>query len=347
VQTSSISVVIPTLDRPGLLLEAIESAVRQSRAPAEIIVVDDASNPPVDHVALAKRFGSVVRVIRNASSQGLAWSRRQGVDAAIGDYVAHLDDDDMYTPDLLASSAALLDADPELKLVFIGVCGFGSGAEHFNRVHPLGVAKVIAQGAGVAVGDLTYAFDGRLVHGLLNQVPMPFQRVMARRTAWLEVSALRLAAYRRAFGLASDVQARDLIRGTLRDSEWAVYAALACSKLALANKPLYLQRCENQGRSSQPAMQYQHTLQAIAIKSVMNIAAVALPEMQPHRARIRENLAKLHFDAAYAQLNAGSYRSALAHLRVSFVRAPGIRHMKLITRICIAAVTGGLRAGRA
>lgn len=346
VQINSISVVIPTLNRPALLLEAIESAVRQSRAPAEVIVVDDGSNPPVDRDALMTRFGPVVCVIWNTTSQGLAWSRHQGVEAATGDYVVQLDDADLYSLDLLSSSATLLDADPALELVFIGVTGFGSGAEHFDRMHPLGVAKVIAQGAGTALGDHTYAFDGGLVRGLLNQVPMPFQRVMARRVAWLKVSALRLAAYRSAFGLASDEEARALIRGTLRDSEWAVYAAVGCSRLALVDKPLYLQRCEGQGGSSHPSMRQKHIAQAIGIKSVMNKAASARPEMQPLRTHICENLAKSHFDAAYEQLNAGLYGSALAHLRASFLLAPRIQHMKLFTRFCIAGIRSLARADR-
>lgn len=343
----SISVIVSTLNRPALLLEAIQSAVRQSRAPAEVIVVDDGSKPPVDRGALVTRLGPVVRVIRNTESQGLAWSRHQGVEAAIGDYVVHLDDDDVYAQDLISSSAALLDADPALELVFLGVKGFGSGAEHFDRVHPLGVAKVIAQGAGMAQGNDTYAFDGRLVRGLLNQVPMPFQRVMARRVAWLKVSALRVAAYRSAFGLASDAEARALIRGTLRDSEWAVYAAIACSRLALVDKPLYLQRCEGQGGSSQPAMRQKHIAQAVIIKSVMNKAAAVQPEMQPYRRHIRENLARTHFDAAYELMNAGVYCSAFQYLGTSFLLAPRIRHMKLLARLCLAGATGRLRASRA
>lgn len=334
--TGTLSVVVATLNRPEMLLLALDSVACQSRAPEEIVIVDDGSAPPVDAAALARRYGQQVRVARNDSPMGLAWARHQGVELARGDYIVHLDDDDLYEPPLLAECARVLDADPAVDLVFIGVLGFGQAPDYFNRVHPAGTARVIDQGHGQPRGAGLFEFDSQLVRGLLSQVPMPFQRVMARREAWHKVTRLRWAAYRTALGLASDEAARHAVRGTLRDSEWALYAALSCRKMAYIDKPLYLQRCDGQGGSSRPAMRLKHIEQSEIIKSVMNKAAQALPEMRPFQRDIRDNLALTYFDAAFAFIEAGMPGRAVAPLRKSFLIDPGLKHLKLLARLCLA-----------
>lgn len=330
---STVSVIVPTLSRPSLLLEAIDSTLDQSRAPLEVIVVDDGSTPPADGAALQERFGPRLRLLRNVRAEGLAWARQQGVDAACGDYVVQLDDDDLFAPTLIDECAALLDADPELELVFIGVEGFGQSAAHFNRVHPVGAARVIEQGGGAIWRDGVVVFGSGLFRGLLNQVPMPFQRVMARRDAWHRVSRLRLAAYQAALGLDTPEAARGRIRGTLRDSEWAVYAALACTKTALINRPLYLQRCDGQGSSSQAAMRQKHIQQGIEIRSVLANASACVAGLRPFRAEIENNLARSHFDAAYELIGLGQYARALHHLGQNFRLAPNLKAARLLLKL--------------
>lgn len=334
---SSVSVVIATLNRPALLLDAVASANDQVRPPLEIIIVDDGSQPAVDAVDLNKRFGPGIRVLRNDHAEGLAWARQQGVDAASGDYVVHLDDDDRFAPELVSACVSLLDAQPEVELVFIGVQGFGERASHFNRVHPEGTAKVILEAGGEMGTNGVVRFDRRLVQALLNRVPMPFQRVMARREVWQRVSRLRRESYRDALGLADEAAARDRIRGTLRDSEWAVYAAIACEHTALLNRPLYLQRCEGQGTSSQPAMSSKHQAQSLTIRETMDRAASRTRQLLPYRASIRSSHAQARFNAAYQNVFEGSRVQALMHLWRSFVLGPGWRHARLLVRILVGS----------
>lgn len=330
---SRVSIIVPTLNRRELLREAVDSALRQSHRPIEVIVVDDGSDPPVDRDALQARFGAMVHVLRNARPEGLAWARQQGVEAASGDYVVHLDDDDLFAESLIEDCAATLDADPSIELAFIGVKGFGRAAAHFNRVHPDGTARVVKQAGGAFGRNGVHVLGPELFLGLLNQVPMPFQRVMARRDVWHKVSRLRLTAYRSAFNLASPEAARDKIRGTLRDSEWALYAALACRKMALLDRPLYLQRCDGQGSSSQVAMREKHIQQGIGIRSVLASASACLPELRVFRAEIEKNLAKAHFDAAYELIGLGQYSRALHHLGQNFRLAPNLKAAKLLLKL--------------
>ncbi|EAR51194.1 glycosyltransferase [Oceanicola granulosus HTCC2516] len=91
-----VSVVIPTCNRSGFLAEAVASALGQSVAVDEVIVVDDASTEDIGP-ALA-RFGARVRLERLAERSGANVARNRGVELARGELVAFLDDDDVWLP---------------------------------------------------------------------------------------------------------------------------------------------------------------------------------------------------------------------------------------------------------
>ena len=93
-----VSVVIPTHDRPRLVQRAIRSVLAQVGVDLDIVVVDDGSDPAVPCHADPR-----VRVLRNQGARGVAAARNLGVEAATGDWVAFLDDDDLWGPRKLIS----------------------------------------------------------------------------------------------------------------------------------------------------------------------------------------------------------------------------------------------------
>ena len=327
-----ISIVIPTQNRPDLLDEALFSVTSQTLAPTEIIVVDDGSLPPVDALKLRRKHGETVVVLRNESARGLAFSRNLGVEAATGDYVVHLDDDDMFAPDALETAFSVLSNDPSQDLVFIAAVGFGSSSEHFNRVQPEAVGRVIALGAGRESADGLIYFDHDLFKALLHSVPIAFQRVMLRRETWHKISALRRSAYRLNPGVIDDEAAKRCITGPLRDSEWALYAGAVCKKTALINRPLYLQRCAGQGYSSQPANKGLHRQQNLIIKNQLLRASQSLPEFRNWKSEIRDSVATVHFDAAYALFQEGNRRQTWQHLWQALKLRPHARYFKFAIR---------------
>src|SRR5712675_1199611 len=90
-----VSVIIPTYNSGRLVVEAVESALAQTLAPAEILVVDDGSTDDTrDRLA---KFGPPVSYIHQ-ENQGVAAARNRGIRAATGDLVAFLDADDVWHP---------------------------------------------------------------------------------------------------------------------------------------------------------------------------------------------------------------------------------------------------------
>jgi glycosyltransferase involved in cell wall biosynthesis len=95
----AVTVVIPTRNRPELALRAVRSALAQTLDDLEILVVDDASD--VDPAVVAG-VAPNVRVLRQQRWQGVSAARNRGVREARGEWVAFLDDDDLWSPDKLS-----------------------------------------------------------------------------------------------------------------------------------------------------------------------------------------------------------------------------------------------------
>jgi glycosyltransferase involved in cell wall biosynthesis len=92
-----VSVIIPTRDRPALAARAVRSALAQTYANQEIVVVDDGSAVPLDlpgDVIEDPR----VRTVRLDTTAGAGGARNAGVQASTGTLLAFLDDDDRWRP---------------------------------------------------------------------------------------------------------------------------------------------------------------------------------------------------------------------------------------------------------
>jgi Glycosyl transferase family 2 len=95
----SISVIIPTHNRPDTLTDALRSVTLQTvdLSAFEVIVIND-GGPDVTAQVRDASEGLDVRVHTLPSSNGPAIARNAGIDQARGEYIAFLDDDDVYLP---------------------------------------------------------------------------------------------------------------------------------------------------------------------------------------------------------------------------------------------------------
>lgn len=96
----SISVVIPTINRPRFVTGAVGSALGQSLREIEVIVVVD--GPDEESLRALRAIDDPrLRVLPLRENAGLGGARNAGVDAARGRWVALLDDDDEWLPQKL------------------------------------------------------------------------------------------------------------------------------------------------------------------------------------------------------------------------------------------------------
>jgi glycosyltransferase involved in cell wall biosynthesis len=95
--TITITAVIPTFDRPELLVKAVASVLGQSSPADEVIVVDNGT------IAVSKDLlPESVKLLRIAPRAGVSAARNAGAAAAISEFVAFLDDDDRWDLSYLA-----------------------------------------------------------------------------------------------------------------------------------------------------------------------------------------------------------------------------------------------------
>lgn len=88
----SLSVIVPTFERPAETRRAVASACAGAPQDAEILVVDDGSSTPLTNVSVDPR----VRIIRHARNRGAAAARNTGLAASTGEWIAFLDSDDEW-----------------------------------------------------------------------------------------------------------------------------------------------------------------------------------------------------------------------------------------------------------
>lgn len=90
-----ISIVIASRNRDSLLRRAVRSIEAQGHDP-EIVIIDNVSDVPI--TASVGQASTNIRIVRNERITSAAVSRNIGIDAASGEIVCFLDDDDVYLP---------------------------------------------------------------------------------------------------------------------------------------------------------------------------------------------------------------------------------------------------------
>ena len=106
----TISVIIPTYNRAGMLKEAIDSVLAQDYSDFELIVVDDGSTDETPQI-LNGYGGKIKRICQ--PNKGVSAARNRGIAAASGEFMAFLDSDDLWLPDKLTIQSEFLRSTPD------------------------------------------------------------------------------------------------------------------------------------------------------------------------------------------------------------------------------------------
>jgi glycosyltransferase involved in cell wall biosynthesis len=97
--TLTISIIIPTYQRPALLRRALSSIGESPPIAPDVIVIDD--DPDMSAATIVSEFAGVRYVAKRGADRGLSKSRNMGLKLAYGDYIIFLDDDDFFLPQAL------------------------------------------------------------------------------------------------------------------------------------------------------------------------------------------------------------------------------------------------------
>lgn len=112
------SVIIPLYNKEAEVGRAIRSALSQTVAPVEIVVVDDGSTDRSAEAVLG--CGSPLVKLVSQANAGETAARNRGMAEASGDYYALLDADDEWESGFLAAIAGMIDEYPECGIYCTG-----------------------------------------------------------------------------------------------------------------------------------------------------------------------------------------------------------------------------------
>jgi glycosyltransferase involved in cell wall biosynthesis len=110
-----VTVIIPTYNRSGSIVQAIDSVLAQTHGQCEIIVVDDGSSDDTG-ATLAPYLERISYIYQE--NRGRSAARNVGIERATGEYVAFLDSDDAFLPEKLESQVRFLLRNPGVDVVY-------------------------------------------------------------------------------------------------------------------------------------------------------------------------------------------------------------------------------------
>lgn len=126
----SVSVILPSRDRPIEVRRAAATVIAQTFPDWELLIVDDGSDPAADVIGL-EALDPRITVLRNEVATGVSQARNRGVAAAQGDWLAFLDDDDVWHPRKLEAQLAAAERE-DATFVYTSATVVESG---FHRVY--------------------------------------------------------------------------------------------------------------------------------------------------------------------------------------------------------------------
>lgn len=112
---NKVSVIIPTYNRVEFLKLTLDSVVGQTYNFIEVIVVDDGS-PNTETAELCRRYENI-KYIKIENSGGPAQPRNVGIENATGQFVAFVDDDDIWLPKKIQEQVDVLEEHKDFDLV--------------------------------------------------------------------------------------------------------------------------------------------------------------------------------------------------------------------------------------
>ncbi len=110
-----VSVIIPVYNGEAFVKDAVDSVLNQTYRDFELIVVNDGSVDNTEEVL--RPYTGIIRYIRT-ENRGVSAARNTGIELSDGDYVAFLDQDDMFHPRKLEVTVDYLDAHPGMAMVY-------------------------------------------------------------------------------------------------------------------------------------------------------------------------------------------------------------------------------------
>lgn len=302
VKQCGVSVVIPTYNCARYIAAAVESVLCQTRAPDELIVVDDGSTDDTRRVL--EPYRSRIRYLYQ-ENRGEPAARNAGIRAASCEFVAFLDADDLWVSEKLALQMNYFDRHPECGLVYSDMQIFDrSGVVHASVKQWLGMQLP----------------TGRVFPQLFKETLFGSGTVVCRKECFEKAGC-----FDETFTVGCDYE---------------MWLRLARNyEFGCVDKPLllYRQHPEMATHGKGKVLPGGVPWEARAVLSILELHPEIVGELG--QTAIRHRLARPYFYLGCAALETGEHRQARVLLRQAIRRWPGNpRYLTLYLASCLTPV---------
>ena len=299
------SVVIVTYNRAHWLRRCVDSVRGSGIRSLEIVVVDDGSTDDTPEVA--RHLGMDVRYYRQRNA-GVAAARNRGARECRGRYLAFLDSDDRWLPDVPRSLVELMEAHPDVAV------GFGDTMAGDSQA---GYHSVI-EGMGETFRELPCR---KVAAGFRILARRPFFRAVARRPpVFIGATILRRAVFDESGGLDEDLNGCD---------DWELWMRLASTyTFAYYDRPLAVWERHAGNMSADVDHMDRDRITALG-----KILSERLPLTAEDRGSLRAHRARLMAGWAYQAFDRGDLPSARERF-AAYMQTCGMRPGPLFYWCC-------------
>ena len=167
----TVSVITATYNHAHVLARSIQSVLNQTYEDFELIIVDDGSTDDTEKI-VKNLSNEKVKYIKHQKNQGAAVARNIGIRLAKGDYIAILDADDEWMPEILEKQMKVYYTAPmEVGVVYTRYTKYDSLG---NYIPPLKMAKK----------------EGDLFKQLLDELHVQWQSSLIKRECFNKVGLI-------------------------------------------------------------------------------------------------------------------------------------------------------------
>ena len=114
-----ISIIIPTFNRPQLLLKTVHNVLNQTWENTEIIIIDDGIEDESKNIILSLNNNKIK--YDKTKNIGCALARLKGIKNSNGEFITFLDDDDEWDENYLINQLKIFNENPSLNMV---ICNY-------------------------------------------------------------------------------------------------------------------------------------------------------------------------------------------------------------------------------
>lgn len=125
------SVAIHTFNRKALLIETINSILQQTYKPDEIILLDDGSTDNTEDL-IKSQFGEKIKYTKTQNT-GAGESRHRAIELCGNEWIACVDDDDIWHPNHLQELKDLITNHPDCDFAFTNYTHYDHKRDKYNH----------------------------------------------------------------------------------------------------------------------------------------------------------------------------------------------------------------------